>query len=96
MTHLYTNRSLSYHQLDNQSKALEDADHVLKNLDSQNIKALNRRAVAAKTLGKIEDSIRDYQTLLKLNPAGEKEINKELGDLMKKLVEAQKAKKEAS
>lgn len=32
--------------------------------------------------------------LLKINPAGEKEIKKELDELMKKLVELQKAKKE--
>jgi tetratricopeptide (TPR) repeat protein len=96
VTHLYTNRSLSYHQLGEQQHALEDADHVLKHLDTQNVKALNRRAVAYKTLGKVEESIRDYQTLLKLNPAGEKEIIKEIGDLMKKLVEIQKAKKKAA
>lgn len=42
----------------------------------------------------MEESIRDYQTLLKVNPAGEKEIRKELDELMKKLIEIQKAKKE--
>jgi hypothetical protein len=55
---------------------------------------LNRRAQAAKSLGRIEESIRDFQTLLKVNPSGEKEIKKELEELMKKLIEQQKLKKE--
>ena len=62
-------------------------------MDSVNIKALNRRAVALKALGNIQDSIRDFSQLLKINPANEKEIKKELDELMKKLVEDQKAKK---
>lgn len=39
---------------------MTDADHVLKQLDPANVKALNRRAVALKALGKVEDSIRDF------------------------------------
>lgn len=93
VTHLYTNRSLSHHQLGDHQKAFDDADHVLRFLDDKNVKALNRRATANKALGRIEESIRDYQVLLKVNPAGEKEINKEVGELMKKLVEINKAKK---
>lgn len=75
---------------------MEDADHVLKNLDAVNVKALNRRATANKNLDNVEDSIRDFQQLLKVNPAGEVEIKKELGVLMKKLVDLQKEKKEAA
>jgi tetratricopeptide (TPR) repeat protein len=96
VTHLYTNRSLSHHQLSDNQKAFEDADHVLRYLDDKNVKALNRRATANKALGRVEDSIRDYQQLLKVNPAGEKDINREIGELMKKLVEQNKAKKEAA
>lgn len=40
--------------------AFEDADHVLKNLDDKNVKALNRRAVACKVLGRVEEAIRDF------------------------------------
>lgn len=83
VTHLFTNRSLSYHQLGDNAKAFEDADHVLRFLDDKNVKGLNRRATANKALGRVEDSIRDYQLLLKVNPAGEKEINREIGELMK-------------
>ncbi len=60
VTQLYTNRSLSYHQLNNQLKAFEDADFVLKNLDDKNVKALNRRAVASKALNRVEEAIRDF------------------------------------
>ncbi len=68
VTQLYTNRSLAHHQLNDQAKAFSDADHVLKQLDTANIKALNRRAFALKSLDKIKESITDYQTLLKVNP----------------------------
>ena len=62
----------------------------------KNVKGLNRRATTNKLLGRVEESIRDYQLLLKVNPAGEKDINKEIGELMKKLVEIYKSKKEAA
>ena len=55
-----------------------------------------RRGYAAKMLGKFEDSIRDFQALLKTKPANEAEVKKELDEAMKKLVEQQKAKKEAA
>ena len=93
-TQLYTNRSLSYHQLDNQQNAFDDADHVLRHLEPGNVKALNRRAVALKSLGKMEDSIRDFQALLKTKPTNEKEIRQEIDDMMRKLVEIQRTKKE--
>lgn len=70
-----------------QAKAFEDSDHVLRFLDGANIKALNRRAVASKALGNIEDSIRDFQTILKTKPTNEAEVKKELDELLKKLVE---------
>jgi tetratricopeptide (TPR) repeat protein len=44
VTHLYTNRALSYHYLNEHHKVIQDADHVLSYLDNQNMKALNRRA----------------------------------------------------
>lgn len=95
VTHLYTNRSLAYHQLQDSAKALADADHVLANLDSANVKALNRRAVAHKALGNVEEAIRDFQALLKTNPANAAEIKKDLDELLPKLIQIQKEKKEA-
>jgi tetratricopeptide (TPR) repeat protein len=59
ITQLYTNRSLSYHQLGNQAKALEDAEHVLGHLDKDNGKALFRRGYANKTIGKYEEAVKD-------------------------------------
>ena len=45
---LYTNRSLAFHHLDQQASALEDANTVLNELDSNNQKALFRRSHANK------------------------------------------------
>ncbi len=95
VTQLYTNRSLAYHQLQNQANALADADHVLNNLDAANVKALNRRAVAHKAIGNVEEAIRDFQALMKTNPANAAEIKKELDELLPRLIQIQKEKKEA-
>lgn len=43
---LYTNRALSWHQLDNQDDVIKDCTYVLKELDSKNPKALFRRSHA--------------------------------------------------
>jgi hypothetical protein len=37
-----------------------DADHVINNLEAGNVKALMRRGIAAKHLGRVEDAIRDF------------------------------------
>lgn len=57
---LYTNRALSYHQLNEQDRVLEDSEYVLKNLDKENNKALFRRGVALKVQRKFEDASRDF------------------------------------
>lgn len=44
VTQLYTNRSLSFHNLDQQEDAFNDANYVVENIDACNTKALNRRA----------------------------------------------------
>lgn len=87
VTQLYTNRSLAHHQLADEASARADADHVLTNLDPANVKALNRRAVANKSLGNVEEAIRDFQALLKTNPGNVAEIKKDLDELMAKLVQ---------
>ena len=46
-------------------RAFEDADYVLKQLDKNNAKALFRRAIASKSFGKFEDSVRDLDQLYK-------------------------------
>ena len=74
---------------------MADADHVLNNLDAANVKALNRRAVAHKAIGNVEEAIRDFQALMKTNPANAAEIKKELDELLPRLIQIQKEKKEA-
>lgn len=49
VTQLYTNRSLAFHNLDQQASALSDASFVINKLDPKNQKALFRRAYALKT-----------------------------------------------
>ena len=44
ITQCYTNRALSWHQIDNQADCFSDADYVLRNLDTKNAKSLFRRA----------------------------------------------------
>ena len=46
-----------------------------------------RRGYAAKMLGRFDESVRDFQTLLKIKPANDAEVKKELDESMKKLVE---------
>ena len=48
---LYTNRALAWHSLGNQDDVLKDVAYVLDNIDSENPKALFRRAIAYKTKG---------------------------------------------
>ena len=44
VTQLYTNRCLSWHQIDNQADAFNDSNYVLEHIDPKNAKALFRRA----------------------------------------------------
>lgn len=77
-----------------QQRAYDDAEHVLKELDLANPKALFRRAMANKHFTKFEEAVRDLQTLHKQDPS-KQDIKKELDESLKKLVENQKKKKEA-
>ena len=65
VTQLYTNRSLSYSIVGDHQRALEDAEHVLKELDHSNAKALFRRAMANKNFKKIEEALKDLKALFK-------------------------------
>jgi tetratricopeptide (TPR) repeat protein len=61
VTQVLTNRSLAFHQLNQQASALSDATIVLTQFDPQNQKALFRRAHAYKAQEKWEDAVRDLQ-----------------------------------
>jgi tetratricopeptide (TPR) repeat protein len=93
VTPLYTNRSLSFHMINKQKEALNDADYVLNNLDSKNMKMLFRRAHANKQLGNYEHAIRDLQVLSKNEP-GDQQYKVDLNDCMTMLVDEQKKKKQ--
>ena len=83
----YTNRSLGWHKLNNQRRALEDAEYVLRELDTTNAKALYRRAHALSKEGRIEEAIRDFKTLIKDSPT--KEFITELSALQRKQKETE-------
>lgn len=81
---LYTNRSLSWHQLGNQGDAIKDASYVLAHIDAQNTKALFRRAHGYKTQGEIEKAIKDLEVLVQVEPANP-QAKKEMIELKAKV-----------
>lgn len=77
VTQLYTNRALAWHSLGNQDDALKDATYVIENIDSENPKALFRRAIAYKTKGQTTKAAKDLETLVRVepkNPHAKKEL----------------------
>lgn len=88
VTHLYTNRCLCFHSLNQQASALADANYVLKNLDTANAKALYRRAHALKSQNKWEEAMKDYQTLFVENKTDD--IKKNISECLMKAAEARK------
>ena len=74
---LYTNRALAWHSLGNQDDVLKDVAYVLDNIDSENPKALFRRAIAYKTKGQLAKAAKDLETLVRVepkNPHAKKEL----------------------
>ena len=88
MTHLYTNRCLCFHNLNQQASALSDATYVLQRLDSANAKALYRRAHALKSQHKWEEAMKDYQTLYVENKTDD--IKKHISECLARAAEARK------
>ena len=76
-------------------EAWADADYVLRNVEEANGKALFRRAVASKRMGKVEDAVRDLQVLWKQDTS-KKDVKKELDECLAKLVEMNKSKQQAA
>ena len=85
VTQLYTNRCLCFHALNQQSSVLADANYVINKLDSQNAKALFRRAHCYKLLGKWEEAMKDLQELYKENPSDS--IKADISACLKKVIE---------
>ena len=88
ITHLYTNRCLCFHNLNQQASALADANYVLQHLDSANAKALYRRAHALKTQQKWEEAMKDYQALYVENKTDD--IKKNISECLMKAAEQRK------
>lgn len=71
-------------------RALDDSDYVIESLDKNNPKALYRRAFALNSINRFEDSLCDYERLVKLQkPTAQ--IKKE-HDSLKVKVEEHRAK----
>ncbi|XP_041464740.1 sperm-associated antigen 1-like isoform X2 [Lytechinus variegatus] len=64
----YSNRALCYLKLNLPEDAIEDCNEALKR-DPKGVKALYRRALARKTLGSFQESVKDLMDLLKIEPA---------------------------
>lgn len=88
VTQLMTNRSLSFHHLNQQASALSDCNYVLTKLDPSNAKALFRRAHAYKSQEKWELAARDLQELYKENQT--KEIKDDMSLCLKKAIDSKK------
>lgn len=63
---------------------------MLNKLDSQNAKALYRRAHCYKTMNRWEEAISDLQIVIKENPSDD--IKKDISECLKKIVEQRKQK----
>ena len=79
----YSNRALANLKLKKFSQCIEDSDACLK-LDPKFIKAFHRRGKAYQACNKWELAIKDYQTILELEPENV-DINKSLRVCRQKL-----------
>lgn len=88
ITQCLTNRCLCFHHLNQQASALSDANLVLTKFDTQNAKALFRRAHAYKSQNKWEEAMKDLQELFKANQTDE--IKLDIQMCLKKVIESKK------
>lgn len=83
---LYTNRALSWHQLNNQDDVIKDCTYVLKHLDENNAKALFRRQHSYQVKDRYFEAVQDLEKLVKIDP-NNKQAKKELIQAKTKLRE---------
>ncbi|KJE92819.1 TPR Domain containing protein [Capsaspora owczarzaki ATCC 30864] len=63
----FSNRAACYSKLNNHALVVEDCDDALR-INPEYGKALTRRAVANEALEHLDEALRDYEALLKLDP----------------------------
>jgi tetratricopeptide (TPR) repeat protein len=90
---LQTNLSMMCFKLDKHKQSAQVATAVLK-IDSKNVKALYRRAVARRKLGDSEEARNDLREALKYDPSNNA-MKKELASLKKDIDNAVKAQKKS-
>ena len=86
---IYTNRAACFMSLKQISSVITDTTFVLKNLDSNNQKALWRRGFAYKAAELYEEANRDFVEYQK-RYGNDKEVTKSLNESMKLMVEKKK------
>jgi tetratricopeptide (TPR) repeat protein len=72
----FSNRAMAYLKLSKFIEAELDCTSAIA-LDDKNIKAFHRRATARRTLGRLEEALRDFESALKLAPDNN-EVRREL------------------
>lgn len=59
VANLYTNRALAWHAMGKHDDVLKDANYVIDNIDSENTKALFRRAISNRAKGQLGKAQKD-------------------------------------
>lgn len=90
---LQTNLSMMCFKLDKHKQSSEVATAVLK-IDSANVKALYRRAVARRKLGEYDEAKNDLREALKHDPVNVS-VKKELASIKKELEESKRAQRQS-
>ena len=87
-TQLFTNKCLACSKLQGKDEIIiEESTHVIKNIDSKNVKALFRRGCAYRVRGEYNGALKDLQEVINLDPKN-KQAKIELSGT-KKDIEAQ-------
>ncbi|TIA92526.1 hypothetical protein E3P99_00594 [Wallemia hederae] len=83
----YSNRAACYNNLGQYNKVLDDCNAAL-NLDSEYVKALNRRAQAYEQLGNLTDALNDFTAATIIDQFRNDSASKSVERVLKKLAES--------
>lgn len=84
----YSNRAACYNNLGDYNKVIDDCNEALK-LDSEYVKALNRRAQAFEQLGNLNDALNDFTAATIIDQFRNDSAAKSVERVLKKLAETQ-------